>query len=201
MKNIIKIFLIFLSINVFAQTGNSLSVFRNQPEYIEATKTIIECVKNNWDVNEYFNDVYSFHANNNIYLLSYENQEDYNRPLTYILNVRGDEIIRNLYLYKIDKYTLSWSIASDVIKIDYIRCNNVGNSAYSYYYSRRKDLSPVTHINDGINHGSITILENGYVNIIIPYFEKNYDDVHKDYLRSMIVTLIPTDNNNYIIKQ
>jgi hypothetical protein len=164
---------------------------------------MVNCIKNNWDFNDYLKTVYSFRANGNLYLLSYEDCDDYNRPLTFVKDVRGDEITRNLYLYKLDNTTQTWTIASDVVKTDYKRCNSQGKQEYSYYYPFcNYDLSGAVRTKDGVNQGSIKVLDNGNVEMIIIYFDRKYDDDNgEDYFQWMKVTFTPTNNNNYKVKQ
>lgn len=198
-KTIIILLLIALPIIIFGQVGNSLKVFDEDAEFIKANREIVQFAKRDWNINEYLNTVYSFRANKNLYLLSYEDCDNCNRLLT----TNDNEIIRNLYLYKLDEYTLTWRIASDIIKIDYRRFNDEDKQEYGYYYRYcNHDLSGAVRTKDGVNQGSVKILENGNVEMIIIYFKREYnDEKSRDYFQWMKVTLIPTTDNNYIVKR
>lgn len=196
MKKLITFLLITLPIFAFGQVGSSLSVIDERPEYIKAVEKLVLYTQRNWDFNDYLKTVYSFRVNNNLYLLSYEDCNGCKR-------LDSKELIRNLYIYKLDSKTLTWTIASDVVKTDYYRVNNQRKHEYSYYYEKcNKDLSGTVHTKDSVNQGSVKVLENGNVEMIIMFFDRKYDDYWtEDYLQWMKVTLIPTVNNNYKVKR
>jgi hypothetical protein len=191
MRKFIALLLIVLPIFALGQVGS----IDERPEYIRAGEQLILCTQRNWNFNEYLKTVYSFHANNNLYLLSYEDCNGCKR-------LNSKELIRNLYLYKLDNKTLTWTIASDVVKTDYYRVNNQKKHEYSYYYDKcNKDLSSTVHTKDGVNQGSVIVHDNGNVEMVIIYFNRKYDDYWtKDYFQWMKVIFIPTNNNNYLVK-
>jgi len=203
MKKLITILLIFQSTLTFSQVGESLSVFSEESEYFKASRLMIKCIQNDWNFNAWLETKYSFRANGNLFLLSYEHQEDYrnNIFLKYKKGISGAEKTRKIYLYKLDYNTLTWSIASDVIKTDYFRCDEHGNNEYSYYYSEINDLSDAVSIRDGVNQGSVNVLDNGNVEIVLIYFERKFGEhwTDDDY-KWVKIKLIPTKDNFYKVK-
>lgn len=201
MKNIITILLVILiSSKIFCQIGYSLSVFEDKPEFVKASNSILQFKQKNWDFNDYVEQVYAFYINDELYVLSYENdcsncQQEYGRFLKYN-EYHGDSIGRNLRLFHLNVRNNIWEFASDIIKTDYRKSDTKGVITYSFYYPYRKDLSDLVHINDNVSKGSISILDNGNIEMTIMYFEREYGK-DRDKLKWMKVLLKPKGNNYY----
>jgi len=176
---------ILCELNVNAQLGQTLSVFTDKPQYVQ-TKQILDANTTNLIELGYYltNHTYSFTYENDLYMLSYSN--DQNRELNYKYLIKGDGIYRELYVYKLNKCHQYWEKVSESIKTDYRKCDSLGRISYSYYYPRRLDIQELVGKNT-ISKGSININEN-IVIITLLYFEKSYNS-DSDTLKHKIIKL------------
>ena len=198
MKKLIGLLVILLvTCNVFGQRcGNELCGFDDPPVINEIKRLIVKCQEMGWHIEDFLNErTYSFNVDNKLYVLSYDTTTNYKRYLTYLEGVRGDIVERNIYLYCLDNG--KWSIVSDLVKTDYMKCDDKGNTAYDFYYPDRVDLTGAIHIKNGLSNGYVKKLSNGNVEILLLSFtlvNENQYDYHGD-----TILFVPKNNGSYSV--